>query len=59
MELLALVIPLILFGVLLYLVDQVLPIDPSVKTIIRVVVIVAILVWLVRVLLGVSLPIRW
>jgi hypothetical protein len=46
MPLIQLLIILIIIGAGLYLVNQVLPIDPKIKTIINVVVIIAVLLWL-------------
>jgi hypothetical protein len=57
MGLISLILILIIVGVLLYLVESVLPIDPSIKVVIRVVVIVAVVLWLLQVFLGdVPLP---
>jgi hypothetical protein len=49
--LLALVIALIIIGVVLYLITLI-PMDDTIKQIIRVVVIVAVLIWLVSVFFG-------
>lgn len=44
-------------GVILFLVDHILPIDPSIKLIIRVLVVLAVILWLVQVFVGdVTLP---
>jgi hypothetical protein len=55
MDLIGLIIILIVVGAVLYLIEQLLPIDPSIKLIIRVVIIVVLLLWLVRVFLGGSI----
>ena len=57
MDLLGLVIVLIIVGAALYLVETLLPIDQSIKVIIRVVVIVVVLLWVLRILLGDA--VRW
>jgi hypothetical protein len=46
----SLVVGLIILGVLLWLVETMLPIDAAFKTIIRVVVILAALIWVARAL---------
>ncbi len=46
MPLISLVIVLIIIGLLLYLVESVLPIDASIKLVIRVVIILAVILWL-------------
>jgi hypothetical protein len=46
MPLISLVIVLIVIGLLLYLVESVLPIDPQIKLVIRVVLLLAVIVWL-------------
>lgn len=52
MSLIILIVILIIIGVALYLVNTVLPIDGKIKTIINVVVIVAVLLWLLSVFVG-------
>ena len=47
------VITLVIFGLLLFLVDKI-PMDPNIRQILHVVVIVAIVIWLLTVLLGYS-----
>ena len=47
MDILTILIVLVLIGALLYLLDRV-PIDETIKTIIRVVAIVAVVIWLLR-----------
>lgn len=57
MGLISLILILVVVGVLLYLVESVLPIDPSIKVVIRVVVILAVVLWLLQVFIGdVPLP---
>ena len=57
MGLIQLLILLIVIGVLLYVVERVLPIDGSIKLIIRVVVILVVVLWLVQLLVGdVAIP---
>jgi hypothetical protein len=46
MELIQLVVVLILIGVLLWLVNQYLPMDEKIKTILNVVVVIAVVLWL-------------
>jgi hypothetical protein len=46
MTLIGILITLVIVGVLLYLLNTVVPIDPKIKTIIQVVVILAVLLWL-------------
>ncbi len=50
MPLITLVITLIVVGILLYLVETYIPMDPTLKTIIRVVVIIAVVLWLLQAL---------
>jgi hypothetical protein len=49
MTLVSLVLVLIIIGVALYLVNSFIPMDPKIKTIINVVVVVAVCVWLLDV----------
>lgn len=46
MLIIQLVIILIVIGVLLYIVESLLPIDPTIKTIIRIVILLAVILWL-------------
>lgn len=50
-------IVLIVLGVMLYLVENLIPMDASVKTVIRVVVILCICLWLLRVFGILDLPV--
>lgn len=57
MGLIELIVVLAIVGVLLYLVETLLPIDASFKVIIRVVVILVVIVWLLRAFVGdIALP---
>jgi hypothetical protein len=46
MLLIQLVIILIVIGVLLYIVESLLPIDPAIKMVIRVIILLAVVLWL-------------
>jgi hypothetical protein len=50
MPLISLILVLIVIGLLLYLVESVLPIDPQIKLVIRVVIIIAVILWLLSLL---------
>ena len=52
MSLINLVLILIVIGVLLYLVNNYIPMDGKVKQIINVVVLIAVVVWLVQIFIG-------
>jgi len=52
MSLISLVIILIVVGVLLWLVNTFIPMDPKVKQILNVVVIIAIVIWVLGIFLG-------
>lgn len=57
MGLIELLLVLILLGVLLYLVETYLPMAPPIKLILRIVVVLVIVLWLVRVFIGdVAIP---
>ena len=49
MSLISLVVVLIVVGILLYLVNQYLPMDPTIKRIVNIVVIIAVVLWLLGV----------
>jgi len=49
MLLIQLVVVLIVIGVLLYVVETLLPIDPNIKLVIRVVVLLAVILWLLSI----------
>jgi hypothetical protein len=50
MSLIGLVITLIIVGVLLWLVNTYIPLDPKIKTILNVVVVIFVIIWLLNVL---------
>jgi len=52
MSLINLVIILIVIGVLLWLVNNYIPMDGKIKQIIKVVVVIAVVVWLIQVFVG-------
>lgn len=52
MSLISLVLVLIVIGVLLWLINNFIPMDAKVKQIINVVVIIAIILWILSILLG-------
>lgn len=52
MGLISLVMLLIIVGVLLWVVETLIPMDPSIKVVIRVVVILVVVLWLLRLFVG-------
>lgn len=52
MSIIGLLIILIIVGVALYLVNSVIPMDPKIKTILNVVVVIVVLLWLLDVFVG-------
>jgi len=58
MSLIALVLVLVVIGVVLYLLES-LPMDPTIKIVIRVVVIIAVCLWLLSALSGIGPMIRF
>ena len=52
MSLISLVITLIVVGVLLWLVNAYIPMDPKIKQILNAVVVIAVVLWLLTVFLG-------
>ena len=50
MGLLELIIVLVLVGVLLYFVNQLIPMDPNIKTLLNVVVLIVLVLWVLRAL---------
>jgi low temperature requirement protein LtrA len=59
MTLLSLVVTLIVVGLLLYVVEALLPIDATIKRIIHIVVIVVVLLWLLSIFVpGLDIPLR-
>ena len=53
-----LLVLLVVVGLVLYLVENYLPLSPPIKTVIRVVVVLVLCVWLLRAFLGVDIPLR-
>ena len=49
MSLLTLIVTLIVIGILLYCVNQYLPMDPKIKNILNIVVVIVVVVWLLQV----------
>lgn len=58
MSLISLIIALIVVGVLLWLVNTYLPIDPKIKNIINIVVIIAVVLWILSLFIGYMPDIR-
>lgn len=59
MDLISLIIVLVVIGVVLYLVNNFIPMDPKIKTILNVVVVLLVALWLLRMLVGpLVIPIR-
>ena len=59
MSLLSILVMLIVIGLLLYLVESVLPIDATIKRIIHIVVVLVVVLWLLSAFFpGLDLPIR-
>ena len=58
----SLIFTLIIIGVLLYVIETLLPIDATIKTVIRIIVVLAVVLWLLQYILGmgpgISLPLR-
>ena len=52
MSLIGLVVVLIIVGILLYLINQFIPMDAKIKKILNIVVVVIVVIWLLGVLLG-------
>ncbi len=48
MDLLTLVVTLIVVGVLLYLIEKFIPMDPAIKKIIQIVVVVVVCIWILQ-----------
>lgn len=57
MDLITVVIVLVIVGAVLYLLTTYVPLDPAVKTVIQVVVVLALCIWLLR-LVGPALNLR-
>ena len=59
MDIISLLIVLVILGVALYLIETYIPMSPPIKTILRVVVVLFIVIWLLRFLgIGTSLRLR-
>jgi hypothetical protein len=59
MDLISLLIVLVVIGVCLFLVEQYIPMSPPIKTVIRVVVVLVLVLWLLRAFgINTTLPIR-
>lgn len=52
MDLISLIIVIVIIGVILYLVNQYIPMDAKIKQILNIVVVIALVIWLLTVLLG-------
>jgi hypothetical protein len=52
MDLISLIIVLIVIGILLWLVNSYIPMDPKIKNILNIVVVVAIVLWLLSLFVG-------
>lgn len=48
--LITIVIVLVVFGLLMWLINSILPIDPKIKTVINVLLILILVIWLIRAL---------
>lgn len=49
----SLILTLALIGLILFLIEQYIPMDPTIKTVIRILVVVLVVLWLIR-LLGID-----
>lgn len=49
MPLIGLIVPLIVLGVLLWLVNSIIPMDPTIRKVINVVVVVVVVLWILQV----------
>lgn len=59
MDLISLLVVLVVIGVCLYLVETYIPMSPPIKTVIRVVVVLVLILWLLRAFgVNTTLPIR-
>lgn len=58
MSLISLIVVLIVIGAILYCVNTLIPIDPKIKTIINVVVILVVCLWLLQIFVGPMADIR-
>jgi hypothetical protein len=58
MPILTIIIVLVVFGLVLYLIENYVPMSPPIKTVIRVVVILALCIWLLNAFGIVNIPMR-
>jgi hypothetical protein len=57
--LISLIVVLVILGLALYLVETYIPMSPPIKTVLRVVVVLVLVLWLLRLFVGdVALPVR-
>ena len=58
MSLVGLIITLVIIGVVLYICEQLLPLDPTIRLLIRLVVVLIVLLWLLQVfgIVGPTIP---
>lgn len=52
MDLISLIIVLIVIGLLLWLINNFIPMEPSIKQILNVVVVIAVVLWIITLFLG-------
>lgn len=52
MDLISLVVVLIVIGLLLWLINNYIPMEPSIKQILNVVVVIAVVLWILTIFLG-------
>ncbi len=50
MSILSLLLALVLIGIVLWLINNILPMDPKIKTIINVLVVIVVIIWLLKAL---------
>ena len=58
MPIVSAIIVLVIIGLVLYLIEQYVPMSPPIKTVLRVVVILGLCIWLLNALGIVSIPVR-
>ena len=57
MDLISLIVVLVVLGVVLYLINQFVPMDPKIKTVLNVVVVLVLCLWLLSVFIpGIRVP---
>ena len=52
MSLISLVVVLIIVGILLWIIDKHIPMDPKIKQIIKIVVVAVVVIWIIGLLIG-------